>query len=206
MILLAYDPSGPTLSSALYRDGKKLAGLHSEPGVRHSTVLVPMIGELLKKARLKLKDVDVIAVGVGPGSFTGLRVGIATAKILGYVLKKKIVGVSSLEAVARTVSAGKNIRTAVALDARKGQVYGAMYERIGDRFKMTMKPSLLDEKKFLARCAKADVTVRENETSSISGLAEGALSRIREKKFIDAFRLEPLYLHPKDCNVTLPKK
>ena len=206
MILLAYDSSGPTLSGAVYRDGKKLAGLHSEPGVRHSTVLVPMIGELLKKARLKLKDVDVIAVGVGPGSFTGLRVGIATAKILGYVLKKKIVGVSSLEALARTVSAGKNIRIAVALDARKGQVYGAMYERIGDRFKMTMKPSLLDEKKFRARCAKADVTARENEVSSISGLAEGALSRIRGKKFIDAFRLEPLYLHPKDCNVTLPKK
>ena len=118
MIILAYDSSGPRLSAALYKDDKKLVVIDSEAGVRHSTVLVPMIEKLLKKAHLTLQSVNIIAVGVGPGSFTGLRVGVATAKILGYVLKIKIVGVSSLEAIAREVSAGKNGRVAVALNAK----------------------------------------------------------------------------------------
>ena len=182
--------------AALYEGDKKLGELHSEPGVRHATVLVPMIGQLLKKSRLKLSDVDVFAVGVGPGSFTGLRVGVATAKVLGYVLKKKIVGVSSLEAVAREALDGKNGRVAVALDARRTQVYGAVYERRGGNFRMVRKPALLAANKFSGIAG----------APKISRIAEAALSLVRQKKFIDPFRLEPLYLHPRDCNVTLPKK
>jgi tRNA threonylcarbamoyl adenosine modification protein YeaZ len=196
MILLAYDCSGPCLSVVLYDGDKKMGELDSEPGVRHSTVLVPMIEKLLKKAGVKLSEVDVFAVGLGPGSFTGLRVGVATAKILGYVLKKKIVGVSSLEALAREALAGKNGRVAVALDARKSQVYGAEYERRGKNFKVIRKPALMDAKKFPGISG----------TPKASWVAEAALSMARQKKFIDPFRLEPLYLHPRDCNVTLPKK
>ena len=94
----------------------------------------------------------------------------------------------------------------MALNAKKSQVYGAVYERSGDKFKMTTKPALFDEKKFRLLCASRDTVALENGTPNVSGIVEAALSRIREKKFIDPFRLEPLYLHPKDCNVTLPKK
>ena len=196
MILLAYDCSGARLSVALYRDEKELGRSDSEPGVRYSAALVPMIEKLLAKARLKIQDVDVIAVGVGPGSFTGLRVGVATAKILGYVLKKKLVGVSSLEAVAREASAGKDGRVAVALDARRSQVYGAVYERRGGMVKELRKPALFDAKKFHGVSGEPNA----------SRIAEAAFARAKRKRFIDPFRLEPLYLHPKDCNVTLPKK
>ena len=206
MILLAYDSSGPSLSAALYKNDKILGELDSETGVRHSNALTPMIEKLLKSAGLKPGDVDVVAVGVGPGSFTGLRVGVATAKILGYVLKKKIVSVSGLEAIAREVSSGKNGRVAVAMDARRGQVYGAMYERHGEKMKMTMKPTLLDEKKFKVLCDAKNVTAHENGSPKASFVAEAALDSFRKKKFTNPFRLEPLYLHPRDCNVTLPKK
>ena len=196
MKLLAYDCSGPSLTAALYDGEKKLAEWGSEPGARHATVLVPAIKKLLKKSCLKLSDIDVFAVGVGPGSFTGLRVGIATAKVLGYVLKKKIVGVSSLEAVARESLDGKDGRVSVALDARRSQVYGAVYERRGEKMRVIRKPALMDAKKFQG----------VSGTPKASRIVEAALAMVREKKFIDPFRLEPLYLHPKDCNVTLPKK
>ncbi len=184
------------MSVALYENEKKLGELSSDAGARHSNVLVPMIKKLLKKSRIKLSEIDVLAVGLGPGSFTGLRVGIATAKVLGYVLKKKIVGVSSLEAIAREALDGRSARVAVALDARKSKVYGAVYEQHGEKFRTVVKPALFDAKKFSGVSA----------VPKISRIAEGALALARQKKFIDPFYLEPLYLYPRDCNVTLPKK
>lgn len=196
MKILAYDSSSDILSAALYEGRKKLGEFSSDTGAKHSSVLVPMIEKLLRKCRVKLSEIDVFAVGLGPGSFTGLRVGIATAKILGYVLKKKIVGVSSLEAIARDALEGKNASIAVALDARKSKVYGAIYERRGQKFKVVVKPALFDAKKFPGISANPKA----------SRIAEGALDLIHRKKFINPFRLEPHYLHPRDCNVTLKHK
>ena len=206
MILLAYDTSAVCLSIALYKGSQKINELDSEPGARHATVLAPMIQKLLKKSRIKLSDVDVVAVGIGPGSFTGLRVGIATAKILGYVLKKKIVGVTSLEAIAREALTGEDARIAVALDARRSRVYGAVYEQRGDKFKVIQTPALFEEKKFQEISASADRLIGKNEAPRASGIAAAAFSMIQNKTFINPLRLEPLYLQPRDCNVTLPKK
>jgi tRNA threonylcarbamoyladenosine biosynthesis protein TsaB len=196
MKILAFDSSSALLSVALYDDQKKIGELSSDTGAKHSNVLVPMIENLLKKFRVNLSEVDVFAVGLGPGSFTGLRVGIATAQVLGYVLKKKIVGVSSLEAIARDALEGKNSRVAVALDARKSKVYGAVYERRGEKFKVVIKPALFDAKEFPGISANPKA----------SRIAEGSLELIRRKRFINPFRLEPHYLYPRDCNVTLKHK
>ena len=220
MKILAYDSSSEHLSIALYEDEKKISEFSSHAGARHSDILVPMIEKLLKKSGVKLSDIGVFAVDIGPGSFTGLRVGIVTAKVLGYVLKKKIVGVCSLEAIAREALGARNGHAAVALDARKSKVYGAVYERRKEKFRVIVKPALFDAKKFgnhpMTLLAKRDALWRaetkpneEPVSSSIpkaSRIAEGAFPLIRQKKFIDPFFLKPLYLHPKDCNVTPPKK
>ncbi len=206
MKILAYDSSGEHLSVALYEEGKKIVELSSDAGARHSSVLVPMIEQLLKKSRTSLSDVDVFAVGLGPGSFTGLRVGIATAQVLGYVLKKKIVGVSSLEAIARQALESKSCRAAVLLDARKSKVYGAVYERRGEKFRVIVKPALFDSKKFPGFSHGSNLIVIENAVPKASQIAQGALPLIQQKKFIDPFDLRPLYLHPRDCNVTYAKK
>ena len=206
MKVLAYDTSGPRLSVALQANGKILGESVSEAGVRHSDVLMPMIEALLKECRTKMDTIDVLAVGLGPGSFTGLRVGIATAKVLGYVLKKKIVGVSSLEAAAHAAMRGTQGRAAVLKDARRSRVYGAVYEMGKHGMKTLFSPSLLLQQEFLDK-AQGAVLVRADEApSGASEVAAAALSKISRKKFIDPFKLEPLYLHARDCNVTHPKK
>ena len=205
MNMLAYETSGAVLSVAMFKGGKKIAGQESHPGVKHSSVLMPMIERLLKKCSLTPAELDVLAVGLGPGSFTGLRVGIATAKILGYVLKVRIVGVSSLEAMAMRSMDHGNIRVAAMMDARKGQVYGALYEKKSGKVKTILAPVLMTEEVFLSRVGKARLVTDGDVSPTASSIALAALPLAAAKKFTDPFSLEPLYLHPRDCNVTYPK-
>ena len=203
--LLAYDTSSAKLSVALFKDREKLAGLESAPGVRHSSVLMPMIEQLLKKNSLSPADIDVLAVGLGPGSFTGLRVGIATAKVLGYVLKVKIIGISSLEAMAREAMNGQDTRAAAMMDARKGQVYGAIYEKNGGKIKTILAPSLLTREEFRTRAGGIRIVTGDETLPTASNIARAAIPLAAAKRFMDPYLLEPLYLHPRDCNVTYPK-
>lgn len=103
------------------------AGEH--PG--HATRLLEMAHELLAEAGVSWSDVERIAVGVGPGAFTGLRVGVATARGLAQSLSAELVGVSSLEALARAALAAETEQDTVlaVIDARRGEVFAAAYER-----------------------------------------------------------------------------
>ena len=198
MKLLAYDTSGEVLSVALFDGQKVVRELNEMSSVRHSTALAPAIQKLLRKARWNIKDLDCIAVGIGPGSFTGLRVGVTTAKTLAWALGKKLVGVSSLEALALEAGGGREGMIAVALDAKKGQVYAGTYRLRNGKLAVVKRPRLAKREEFesviTAACPRA------------SKIAAVALQRIREKKFTDPRRLAPLYLHPKDCNVTHAKR
>ena len=128
MKILAYDTSSERLSVALFQDEKKIAEYNSPLFTRHSSVLAPTIERLLKKFRWGVERLACIAEGLGPGSFTGLRVGITTAKILSYVTGARLVGVPSLEIIAAQtkISQGK---VAVMLDAKKEKVYAAIYKK-----------------------------------------------------------------------------
>lgn len=196
MKILAYDTSGEVLSVALAVDGRALAEDQSAPGLRHSSCLMPLIEGILKKAGWKPRDLDVLAVGVGPGSFTGLRVGVATAKMLAFVWKTKLVGISSLEALARSTGS-----CAVAVDARRGRVYGALYEKRTGRLCELLAPSLMASGDFFAK-AGGPVSVLDRPAVSAWAVAEAAYERAKAKRFATPDGLEPLYLHPKDCHVT----
>src|SRR5512135_1749772 len=100
MTILAIDTSTDYLSLAVTRDGKTAARFHRRSAMRHSSLLVPMIDKILKKAKVKLKAVDCFAISIGPGSFTGLRIGVTTVKGLAYALKKPVVTVPTLDAIA----------------------------------------------------------------------------------------------------------
>ena len=90
MIILAIDTSSDYLSLAILKDDRIIARFHKKANMRHSILLVPMIDKLLKKAKLKLKEIDCVVLSIGPGSFTGLRIGAATVKALAYSLAKPI--------------------------------------------------------------------------------------------------------------------
>ena len=208
-MMLAFDTSGPTLSAALFEGKNFLSELESDAGAKHSNVLLPIVQRLLKKCSVSFAELEVLAVCLGPGSFTGLRVGIATAKVLAYASGKKIVGVTSLEAAARAamdrLPAGKTA-VAVVMDARRSMVYGAVYGLQRGQVKTIFKPALLPLEKFMAMTKNAVVVKADGFLPRASHVAEAALPLIARKKFIDPFKLEPLYLHARDCNVTYKKR
>ncbi len=127
MKILGIDTSTPIGSVALI-DGNNLVAEHTLNIVQaHSSRLMPAIDAVLKWGDIKAADLDGCAVGIGPGSFTGIRIGVATIKSLCYALDKPIVGVSTLEAIAYNLRWTNSIICPL-LDARRSEVYGAIFE------------------------------------------------------------------------------
>lgn len=127
MKILAFDSSSQTLSLAILEDKTLLADLTINIKKNHSITLMPSIDFLMQSIDLQPKDLDRIVVAQGPGSYTGLRVAVATAKMLAYSLKIDLVGVSSLYALAAPVDKGNGLVISL-MDARRHNVYAGFYE------------------------------------------------------------------------------
>ena len=133
MKTLAIESSAQAASVALVEDGRLIAETIQHAGLTHSKTLLPMIHGLLNGLGLQVADVDKIAVASGPGSFTGIRIGVATAKGLAFAADRLLIGVSSLEAMAHQAKhLGPGLITPV-MDARRNQVYNALFRLEGDR-------------------------------------------------------------------------
>lgn len=128
MKILAIDTSTNLGSVALVRDGRIAAEVSGMVRARHGETLLPHVERVLVVASEEIAAVDLIAVGIGPGSFTGLRVGVATAKGLAMASGRPICGVVSLRAIAAAQGQGVN---AAVVDAHKGEVYAALYHHEG---------------------------------------------------------------------------
>ena len=129
MLILAMESTAKAASVALVRDGTLVAQSTQCSGLTHSRTLLPMAEDLLKNAGVKLSEVDRFAVAHGPGSFTGVRIGVAAVKGLAWAAEKPAVGVSTLEAMAwHGVAAGEGSLICCAMDARRNQVYNALFE------------------------------------------------------------------------------
>ena len=130
--MLAFEASAKSASAALWRDGTLLGQYFQNCGLTHSVTLLPMAEALLKNCGVQLTEVDVLAVSQGPGSFTGIRIGVSTVKGLAFADNKPCVGVSTLEAMAwNGTAAGEGSLICCAMDARRDQVYNALF-RIRD--------------------------------------------------------------------------
>jgi tRNA threonylcarbamoyladenosine biosynthesis protein TsaB len=136
MLILAVDTSTRTGSAAVLRDSEVLAEVSGYEETPYSTRLFRDIAVLQDRASLRLDQIDVFAVAAGPGSFTGLRVGLTAVKAWAEVHGKPIAAISGLEAIAAESLVGEtpddlNVRLiAPFMDARRGQVFGAIYRRI----------------------------------------------------------------------------
>lgn len=126
MLILALDSTAVTASVALCRDETPIASFHVKNGNTHSETLLPMVEAVLKTAGLGVDDVDLFACSVGPGSFTGVRIGVATIKGLAFGKNKPCIGVSTLEALALNAIPFDGIISPV-MNARRGQVYNALF-------------------------------------------------------------------------------
>ncbi len=137
-MLLAFDTATPYVTVALHDGERIVAHSDSEVGMRHGELLAPAIERVLADAGAVRQDLTAIAVGVGPGPFTGLRVGVVTARTLGAVLEVPVYGVCSLDVMAcEALDLGsvdsRERGFVVATDARRKEVYWAAYDGDGNR-------------------------------------------------------------------------
>lgn len=150
MNILAFDCSSKTLSAAIGKDDKALAEDYSTENRNHAPYLMPMIHELLEKTHREIKEIDAIGVTVGPGSFTGLRIGIATAKGFADLLNIPIVPICSLDALAENYREERSILVPI-LDARKNQVYAAIYDNRDGEMKKILSETPISPLEELAK-------------------------------------------------------
>ena len=127
MVILALESSAQSASAAVVKDGKVLSSMHLNVGLTHSVTLLPLVKQAVEGAELTVSDIDAVAVTNGPGSFTGVRIGVATAKGIAQPERKKCVPVSTLEAIAYPL-AGSGCIAAAVMDARCSQVYCALFD------------------------------------------------------------------------------
>lgn len=188
-MILAFDTTMQACSAALWRDGTVLAHRFEARRRGHAEALLPMIEDVRGEAGVGWHDIDVIAVTVGPGTFTGVRIGLASARGLALVTGAAVVGVTSLEALAaEAVAAGtKEGRLTVCVDARRGQVYVQTFavSAAGD-VRAVDHP---------AACDPADAGHRVGPGGRVvgsgAGLVEAALAAIPENVVFDPAPLQP---------------
>ena len=133
MLLLAFDTASPTVTVALHDGSAVVARRDREGAMRHGELLAPAIAEVLSEAAVDRGELTDVAVGVGPGPYTGLRVGIMTARTLAAALPVRLHGVCSLDVVAADAQRRLDGPLVVATDARRKEVYWARYDEAGHR-------------------------------------------------------------------------
>lgn len=147
MKVLAIDCSAVAAGVAVTEDGKVLSSAYTNIGLTHSQTLVPMLDSVLKQANLTLSDISCYAINAGPGSFTGVRIGVATLKgLTEFSDEPNIYSLSTLESMAYIFAGVKNCTVCSAMDARCKQVYTALFRVEGE----TVTRLTPDEALFIA--------------------------------------------------------
>ena len=128
MRILALETSAKAVSAAVSEDGRILASGYQDTGLTHSRTLMPIVEALFRNADLAPSSLDAVAVAAGPGSFTGIRIGVAAAKGLALGLDKPCIAVSTLAALARCAAPCGGLLVC-AMDARRSQIYNALFHK-----------------------------------------------------------------------------
>lgn len=150
MKVLGIESASMVASAAIVEDGNLIAEYTVNHKKTHSQTLLPMIDEIVRMTEVNLNEIDGIAISAGPGSFTGLRIGSATAKGLGLALNKPLLHIPTLDAMAWQLW-GSDALICPIMDARRGQIYGGAYDCSSEELPKTVIPAdALDLKEFLA--------------------------------------------------------
>ena len=203
MITLAIESATATAGVALATEDGVIAAVQVTRGPRHAEVLAPSIQFVCAQAGIALADVDAIAVDAGPGLFTGLRVGIATANGLAQSLDKPIVGVSSLDLLAYAYRHAGSDLVAV-IDARRSEVYAARYGATADGIKRVMEPVVLPPADLLALLLDDAVLVGDTLDAMFARPSAETLAVIA--KDYETGPVQPLYLRKSDAELNAERK
>ena len=202
-MLLAFDTATPLVTVALHDGDDVVAELVSERPLQHGEQLAPLIDRALREAGLVRQDLTAIGVGVGPGPFTGLRVGLVTARTLGYVLDLPVYGVCTLDVLAveaRDTGAATG-DFVVATDARRKEVYLASYDDGGARLDGPVVARPADVATDLPVVGEGAVLYPEAFPNAAGPRmpSAGWLARVVAEERAQLYDPEPLYLRRPDA-------
>ena len=155
MKILALESSAKAASCAVLADGELLASAWQAAGLTHSRTLLPMVEGMLKNSELTMEAMDAVAVAAGPGSFTGLRIGIAAVKGLAWAAEKPCIPVSTLEAMAWPLAHLEG-SIVCAMDARRQQIYNAVFLADGGALERLREDRALSLEEAAADLARLD--------------------------------------------------
>lgn len=222
-IILNIETSSPVCSVCLAKDGKMLGIRETSEEKSHATLLTVFVNELLEENNLKITDLDAVSVSEGPGSYTGLRIGVSTAKGICYGIDKPLIAISTLDALAFSVceNISENVLLCPMIDARRMEIYTAFYNSKAERIS-EIQPLIVDENSFenelknnkivmfgsgAEKCKslfKNNVEYIDNIMHSSSFMCELSEISFQKNKFVDVAYFEPFYL--KEFMVTTSKK
>lgn len=212
MLILAIDTATNIGSVALFDSEKRVVIGEITLNVRknHSAIINKVLDSLLILSGVKKEEIDKIAVSIGPGSFTGIRIGVALAKGLAYALKKPIVGINELDMLANIYSGNKDV--VVILDARKERVFAGLYRKINGKLELKEKNKVCELQEILDKVEKESVFIgdgalvyRDKIREKLKEKAEflkdslnisraSIISELAEDKEDNIFLLEPYYI------------
>jgi tRNA threonylcarbamoyladenosine biosynthesis protein TsaB len=221
MRILGIDTTTKFLSIGLYDNGR-LYEYSLEVGRGLSSLITTTIKRVIEAAGLKIKDLDYFACGLGPGSFTGVRIGLSTMKGFSWSLNKKIIGIPTLDILAYA-AIGDNERIIPIVDAKRNLIYTSVYLAKKGVLKRNRPYMLLAPKDFYKEIKPGSLLIGDavmlykddilRKTRGVhfldkdywypkgSSIIKLALERIKAKKFDNPFTIEPIYLYPKECQI-----
>jgi tRNA threonylcarbamoyladenosine biosynthesis protein TsaB len=221
MKIIAIDTSSKVLSLGAYDNGK-IYEYNLEVGTRLSSLLAPTLKRVMQALKWEPSDIDYFACGLGPGSFTGLRVGVAAIKGLAWSLNKPVIGISTLDILAKGVEE-KNGFIIPVIDAKRSLVYCCIYKVKDGVLKRAAAYMLLSKVELLKKIKSKSIVFGDGlalcreELSRRPGrvlvldkefwyprgrnIIALALERIKEKRSGSAATIKPIYIYPKDCQV-----
>lgn len=224
MLILGIDTATLQVGAAIGGNEGVLASAHSSRGQRHAETLTPAIDFIRRQARIDLTEISVVAVDVGPGLFTGLRVGIASAKAIAYALRVPMIGISSLDLVAFPLRFSPKLIAAV-IDARRSEVYYALYRQVPGGIQRVNDPVVASPSDLAAELQArseeclvvGDGAIRYREifddVSKVEVVKEGlaypsatalvrlAHSRAMREEWVNPWEVEPMYLRLPDAEI-----
>lgn len=213
MNILAIDTSSQNATVALISDDRLVGEYTINNKKTHSQIIMPLVSDMVSKSGILINDIDVFASGVGPGSFTGLRIGIATAKALAQALNKKVIGISSLKALAMSIKFSDKYVCPI-IDARRGDVYNAVYkngvcikddrainietliDELGDNETVFVGDATVQYEQLIVKKMgnKAFFAPQSIKMSKAGVVAELAYERALNGDYDDIYTLNPVYL------------
>ena len=230
MIVLGIETATAQVGCALGGVEGVFASFHASKGRRHAETLVPAIKFVCETAQVGLDEVSVVAVDIGPGLFTGLRVGIATAKAMASALRVPVIGLSSLDLLAHQVRHSPRLIVPV-IDGKRGEVFSATYRHVQGGIQRLSEPRVgtaedlanelragRDEALLVGDGALryAEVLAEDtgqvelgpagNQWPSAEDLVELAHPRAVREEFVQPWELEPLYLRKSDAEINWDRK